>query len=434
MISGPEREKAWAKCLRELGLDALSFVSQSRWDPWRRTYAADGRIYKISLTPKHSATVQRAQSLSAECEILKRCSGIPGIPMPVAYRSTREFEALALEHLPGEPLAITTVSLTAFLRVLWRLGVILLRVCRRGISHNDIQPDNVLLAANGAVFLLDFDQASQHSFLGALARSFADIGVGDVMVWGSFWTVPKAYLRRRLPPRVATWVRRALGRGTTRAQMPALPEDAPHQLKELLKAWQLARISDANAPGTGLAYYSLEVDGYSFPGERPWLERWSLLQGLTDYQGKRILELGCNMGLLSSFFLKEMGATAAMAVDADETILRAAQHVANALGVRPTLVQQDFDACDTWEERLADFRPDIVFALSVLNWVRDKRRFMAFLGHFREVIFEGHETAAIEARRFRDVGLQWIEMVGVSERGRPILHCRKRAPEPSAIG
>jgi hypothetical protein len=57
--------------------------------------------------------------------------------------------------------------------------------------------------------------------------------------------------------------------------------------------------------------------------------------------------------------------------------------------------------------------------------VQDKARFLAFLGRFDEVIFEGHDSSRIERARLREAGFPEIELVDTSERGRPILRARK---------
>ena len=65
-------------------------------------------------------------------------------------------------------------------------------------------------------------------------------------------------------------------------------------------------------------------------------------------------------------------------------------------------------------------------ALSVLHWVQDKERFLAFVGRFDEVIFEGHDSSRTERSRLRQAGFTEIDLVDTSERGRPILRARKR--------
>ena len=100
--------------------------------------------------------------------------------------------------------------------------------------------------------------------------------------------------------------------------------------------------------------------------------------------------------------------------------------VAEALGVQPQFRRIDFDRDGNWEDQLAAFRPDVVVALSVLHWVQDKARFLAFLGRFDEVIFEGHDSSRTERRRLLQAGFTEIDLVDTSERGRPLLRARKR--------
>jgi len=207
--------------------------------------------------------------------------------------------------------------------------------------------------------------------------------------------------------------------------LPALPPDAGIEVRRLLQAWELAQASDANAPGSKLAYYSFDFDGVRFPGERPWSDRWDVLKDVTSFRGKRLLELGCNLGILSSQLMREREARAALAVDCDAQIIEGAKLVAAALGVDAEFQPVDFDATTDWETPLKDFQPDVVFALSVLNWVRNKDRFLSFLGEFDEVIFEGHDSASTERKKLRNAGFREIQLVTFSERDRPVFRCRK---------
>ena len=132
------------------------------------------------------------------------------------------------------------------------------------------------------------------------------------------------------------------------------------------------------------------------------------------------------MALLSIFLLKDAHAAAALAVDRDPEILQAAVMAAEAFGVQPQFRVIDFDHDPDWEDQLEAFRPDVVVALSLLHWVRDKARFLAFLGRFDEVIFEGHDSSRTERRRLLQTGFTEIDLVDTSERGRPLLRARKR--------
>jgi hypothetical protein len=93
--------------------------------------------------------------------------------------------------------------------------------------------------------------------------------------------------------------------------------------------------------------------------------------------------------------------------------------------VAPQLRRVDFDRDAGWEDQLGAFAPDVVVALSLLHWVQDKARFLAFLGRFDEVIFEGHDSSRIERARLRQAGFGAIDLVDTSERGRPIILARK---------
>jgi hypothetical protein len=88
-------------------------------------------------------------------------------------------------------------------------------------------------------------------------------------------------------------------------------------------------------------------------------------------------------------------------------------------------VCQDFDE-QGWEDRLASFRPDVVTALSVVQWVADKDRFLQFLGRFPELLYEGHDPVDIERARLLGAGFDRVELIGESERSRPLLRATRK--------
>jgi predicted methyltransferase len=143
-----------------------------------------------------------------------------------------------------------------------------------------------------------------------------------------------------------------------------------------------------------------------------------------EFRSARVLELGCNMGLLSTSALRD-GAADALGVDVDAEILRANGLVQEAFGLSYGLRQVDFDSPSDWESALAAFRPTIVTALSVLNWVRDKDRFLRFLGTVPTVLFEGHDDPATEVARLHKVGFTDVRVIATSERARPVIVGRR---------
>jgi hypothetical protein len=275
-------------------------------------------------------------------------------------------------------------------------------------------------------YLVDFDQASVLSIAGALKLNF--LGVPN-MVENEYGFVPmvRGMLSVLLPKSLKHLARKLFGREPARPEpeLPIIRSDSDDSVRLLYQAWQIARESGANSPGDCVAYYSLEYGGYQFPGERPWLDRWTILRGITDYSGKRVLELGCNMGLLSCFLLRHSGVSAALGVDCSDSVLRSAEVIARAFVVQPTFARVDLDSAENWECGLQAFCPDVVFALNVLNWVKDKGRLLSFLGRFREVIFEGHDAVEVEKMRLAEVGFVKIKEIGQSERRRAILYCSR---------
>ena len=392
-------------------------------DPARAFGAGADRFYKFA----RGRGVSRRQNLRGEFELLRRCQGIRGVPEALELIGGGDFHVLVLRRVPGEPLSRLELPWSRFARVMLRVIATVWALARRGVRHNDLRPDNVMVAPDGAVHLVDFDQASA----GGLAEClFAAVGirVAGAPVCNGVLAPLRERLQARLSPRL---IRALRGRPLriARRSVPALvplPANAGPKLRALDHAWRLAAAASASSPGERLAYYELEFQGVRFPGERPWAARWSRLRHVTTYDQRRILELGCNLALLSTFALADASASAALAVDADPKILEAAAMVAAAFGVAPEFRRIDFDRDRGWEDRLEAFRPDVVIALSVLHWLEDKARFLAFLGRFEEVVFEGHESSRIERERLRHAGFTEIDLVDTSERGRPILLVRKR--------
>jgi hypothetical protein len=200
-----------------------------------------------------------------------------------------------------------------------------------------------------------------------------------------------------------------------------LPSDAGPELTLLYRAWELAARSEGNQ--LHICYYSMAFDGFALPGERPWGPRWDLLSRTLSWKGARVLELGCNIGLLSTFAVRA-GAADALAVDCDDMLLEANRMVQQAFHVNCPRIRCDFNQPNGWEEQLAAFKPTIVTALSVLHWVAEKERFLRFLGRFETVLYEGHDSEAVERRRLEWAGFKNIQFVGRHQYNRPVFVAR----------
>ncbi len=420
------REPAPAAGAAPLGLTC------ERW--WRspldpsRCYAVRGDLFfKIALSPLAAAPPRR-QDLRGEAELLRRCLGVPGVPGFVAWTQSEDARVLVMRRIGARPLCQLDLGWSGLVRLLPALALLVIRLAWRGVSHDDLRPENILVDDAGRLHLIDFDQASTGSFARCLVRSLLGLAAGGAPVSNAIAAPLREHLQALLPPALIRFLkgRRNRKRRANAGALPPLPPAADPALRRLHAAWRLAASAGANAPGAGLAYYELEVAGLRLPGERPWALRWQSLRGATSYRGRRVLELGCNLSLLSTFLLRHAGAAAALAVDRNPAILEAAAMAAAAYGVRPEFRELDLDDAGDWESALAAFHPDVVFALSLCRWVQDQPRLLAFLGRFEELIYEGHDSARTERRRLRAAGFEEILVVDTSERGRPILHCRRR--------
>ena len=401
---------------------ALEFCWQSPLDPRRRYGVRGDLFYKITLHEAGDAGPGRRQDLPGEIGMLERARGVPGVPEVVDWRQTPKRSVLVTRRLPGRPLSQLDLGWPRLLWLTLRLAVLVVRLARRGVSHDDLRPENVLVDPAGRLQLIDFDQASAGPPAVCLGRSLLGLRLGGQPVRNTVLAPLRERLQASLAPSV---LRRLRPRPRGPSAWPVLPPAAGPELRTLEAAWRRAARAEASSPGRAIAYHELEIDGLILPGERPWAERWRQLRRITDYRGRRVLELGCNQGLLSIFLLKEAGAAAALAVDHDAEILEAAAETARVFQARPEFRRVDFDADPDWETALAAFRPDMLFALSVAHWLRDQARLFAFLGRFEELIYEGHDSARTERGRLAAAGFTAIELVCSSERGRPLLHCRK---------
>jgi len=420
-------EGAWAPVLGNLGISGAGpeLLWESPLDWGRRVYRSKDRVYKIVLLENHTTGDLRNRTLQEESDILRALVGIRGIPACLEYRLLPGAEVLVMGLVDALPWAAYRGKLAKACLTFPRLVGLLFRVSARGIAHGDVKPENLLIDASANPWLVDFDQAHHSTPFRSLLANFLGWPIRGVTIHGGAVQFVKDLIKSLLPRpmlRLAQRAKRRLGFGAS-ARIPSLaplPQGASTQLALLHRAWQMAAHSDANAPGQGVSYYSMTFQGFPLPGERPWEDRWRIFEEAVSWPKARVLELGCNLGLLSTF-AKLKGAEAALGVDADADILEGNRLVQRAFKIDYPTVQCSFDDLRAWEDELAAFRPTIVTALSVLNWVAQRDRFMQFLGRFDRVLFEGHDPDVIECRRLEAVGFTRIELLARSERERPVI-------------
>lgn len=428
-------ENHWYNVLRECGLKDCDLLYVSDIDIGRRTYVFKGRLLKL-LSKKHNRTGSlRISSLYDEYEILRSIKSIKGVPQNPSYFETSSVECLSYDFIDGKRLNELALNINKKYYVITKLIIIIFSLSLKGLAHRDIKLENIIVG-NSGVYIIDFDQAVHTGFWKSLGMNFFGISSDGCNVFGSYLDILRYFdiLRPflwingclvKIKEKINKIANR-LGVRSVAGGIVTVPcvDRNNRKLNKIRNAWMMAQNSNASSPGTPICYYELFEGGYCFPGERPWSQRWEVLKCATDYNNKKVLELGCNLGLLSCFLLKEKDVRSAVCVDADSQIIAAAQLISDAYDVSPFYKRVDFDSTHVWENELIEFGPDIVFALNVLNWVKDKNRFLDFLSNFNEVIFEGHDNISTEIERFIVRGFNY-SLLGVTERNRELVLFKK---------
>jgi len=208
------------------------------------------------------------------------------------------------------------------------------------------------------------------------------------------------------------------------------PEDFiinPANIHLIEKAWSV------NTGGPSCRqYYRMTINGKVYPGSRLWDMRWDVIKDATDYTNKNILDLGCNMGLVSTCLKTYRGVSAAVGVEGPDWFLiqqgsphrvQAAQWFAQAFEADVSFIQVDLNGSGNYEEVIGNDY-DIAFCMCLLNWIKDKERLLRFLAQFNEVIYEGHDSLEVELDRFRRHGFTHFRILGKGDRG-SIIHFTK---------
>jgi SAM-dependent methyltransferase len=430
----------------------------NEWETWRNqvaawfgpdahlihvsAYSSDVRVYQSGervlkarrLTP--SSISGRLLTLEEEFHLLRQLNlngrPLPRLPRAVRYLSEPGWEAFEMNAVDRplvsdpviSPVRETVAGLGALVRATWRLN-------RAGVSHGDLTRANAGRNERGEMTMLDFDQAIHSHPVRCLARDFLGIpcqGRGaQFTVWDRFCQLrllhPLFGLIQRLRDRLGrTRLRDRRGTDNPTAWAQARGDA---QLLQLAECWQEAATSGANSPGSRVAYYSLDVAGLHLPGERPWVLRWEIISGAVSFRGKRVVELGCNLGLLA-IHASLAGARDVIGVDNNPRVLDAARKAAAAFGAKVAFRLVDFDRDQAWEPSLGP--GDLVTALSVTYWLHDKQRLWTYLAQFPEVVFEGHEPPEEIEGELKSRGFAMISRLGVSERNRVIFHATRPAP------
>ncbi len=409
---------------KNIGVDA-SLISISQHDDNRRIYRLGNRIFKM----QRNLTIQtRANDLKEEFGIIKKLHGVAGICQNPKYSEESGWKILSYDYTEGESLENLLLS-KDYKRekiILKKIYRIILSINKKGIVHRDIKPSNIIVDKSSNVSIIDFDQSLKTSKTHAFLIDIFGIGTPNKNGYFCFANLVERYVSNKplwsKPIFLSLKIIQKLSKINLYKKEKKITSSSDVDIKNLGEAWKIGEDAGANSPGNHVAYYSLDALGVHFPGERPWILRWSKIFNKVDFTGKRILECGCNLGLLSAF-AKNAGAKECVGVDINSKILTGSNLVSKALHVKNTFFQVDFDSSEKWEEKLSGF--DMVIALSVVNWLKNPDRFIAFLGKHKEILYEGHDPIPAEIEKLKQAGFKTIDLIFVSERNRATFYASK---------
>jgi 2-polyprenyl-3-methyl-5-hydroxy-6-metoxy-1,4-benzoquinol methylase len=348
-------------------------------------------VWKVRLSSEKNPA--KFASPHEESQYLKNLRGVDGVCRLKEYREKKDHSITVLEFFPNIG-TLQDVQIPPQMRkkVEDQKHRIIQEVNSAGVLHNDMYDRNFLVNADYELCLIDFDQSQP-----ANGRNDYDHGY--------YFRVPRASASR---------------------EETGASQD---KIETLEKAWDIAARSNASYPGKYVAYYSLNLDGKQFSGERPWEDRWSYIgPALREacggaLAGKKILELGCNLGLLSVWAAREGAECHGYEYAAD--ILEGGKLVASAFGVDERCAWQPADLNRKDVTDAITYEADVCTCLSVMNWVNNKDNLIEFLSRQKVVLYEGHDSDEVEVGRLQKAGFVNVKKVALSERGRGVFLAKK---------
>lgn len=428
-----QEQQGWDQFVREsLGGNA-ALVSVSKYSSDCRVYRTNDAVFKIRRLTLSSMS-GRNNSFEDEYLIMQQLSSVPGVPAVRSYKRTGEWEQLEMELLPELCGYDPTFGMPheAF-KDFWDIVRVTMQINRLGCSHGDLHWRNVGRNVAGGISVFDFDQACLASRWRCTVRDILGLGTCERRSECSLFNRLRyvrgiGFLLRALARLAKEFIQFLSRAGSSSPQRTHLSKptfmqramlQADPDLETLAEAWRLASYSKASAPDADIAYYTIDIGGVNFPGERPWILRWEHIRRNIDFKGKRLLELGCNMGMLS-IHAKLSGAAFCLGIDIDKDILEAATLASRAFGTDVVHRHLNLGDSSPWEEELKGF--DIVSALSVLHWIEDKERVWCFISKHKEVLYEGHESEQEAESNLMKAGFTHIVSLGITERNRQIFY------------
>ncbi len=386
-----EPQSNWPDIEKALPVNAVLLSDCPKSFGVNRVYQIGDRICKIG---RITFDTNKPLTLEDEYHVLRRLDGLAGTPQQPDVKIGNGYRMLSYTRLEGMPLGDYLRQhgnqRRVWFRCLASLTQLLDQIHERGVIHCDITLENVLVAPDGSVSLIDFDRA-------AIAGLKADRAV-DVHARPTDGIHACRALARDLIPELG------------------LLEEYASVAAELREIWKAAGVTNANSPGEDIAYYAWNFGDLELRGERPWRQRWELIHPVIKpfLTGARVLDIGCNMGMLSTHCAL-FGAARVTSVDHEAPIVAAAKRLSAVAGVELDARVGDLNKPEFVAE-IAAQPYDLAIALSVVYWLQNKDAVLKLLASTPRVLFEGHLPPEEEVKMLHSLGFRDVKIVGYSER------------------
>lgn len=197
------------------------------------------------------------------------------------------------------------------------------------------------------------------------------------------------------------------------------PDIDMHLLKE---CWKIPTGGSRND-----SYNRIMVNGELFDGERDWDVRWNFIKDAYPFEGKRILELGCNISLVSVYLSKFRNIASATTVEFQKHIERARDLFQRAFHINSIRnLHVDLNKHPNYEDALG-YDYDVVFCLSVIRFLKDRNKMMTYLSKFDNVIYETISVPEPDIAMFAEYGFTNYTILGESHIGYSYRPHQKRS-------
>lgn len=141
------------------------------------------------------------------------------------------------------------------------------------------------------------------------------------------------------------------------------------------------------------AYHSFSIHGVNIRAQRDCGVRLNEYRKHFSFANKNILDFGCNVG---GMMIHAHECYRGVGVDYDSHVIEAGQNIIKILDVseKYSYIRHDFDKDNSMDllnnEIFANFKPDVIFILSLQAWIKDMGLIKSICDKFKvPVFFEG---------------------------------------------